>query len=148
LIAYLDPSALVKLFLDEDESGLAREVWRSDVPAVTSRISQVELACAIEAAVRDARLSRGDVDPGVVDGTVLWSRADAVEADPVVIGTAAILGMRHGLRGFDAVHVASAVELSELDPVLVSWDTAQRRAARVEGLLVYPDGTITEPPPP
>lgn len=139
MIAYFDASALVKLFLDEDESDIARDVWRSEVAVATSRISQVELACAIEAAVREARLRRVEVHAGIADGTFLWRRADVLEADSVVVDTAALIGTRHGLRGFDAVHVASALELSELDPILVSWDRAQRRAAVAEGLRIYPD---------
>jgi hypothetical protein len=138
VIAYLDASALVKLFLDENDAELARDVWESELPVATARISQAELACALEAAVRNRRLGRGRVERGIGDGTFLWGRADAVEANDRVVDIASRLGMRHGLRGIDAVHVASALNLISLDPVLVSWDADQRRAAAAEGLPVYP----------
>jgi len=141
VIAYLDASALVKLFLDEDDADLARGVWESELPVATARVSQAELACALEAAVRNRRLGRGRVEQGIHDGTFLWNRADAIEANAKVVDAASRLGMHHGLRGIDALHVASALKLLPLDPVLVSWDDHQRRAAAAEGLPVYPETT-------
>ena len=139
MIAYFDASALVKLFLDEADSDLARHVWGSGVHAATSRVSHAELACALAAAVRNGRHSQPVVDEDVVDGTFLAERADFVEADAGVVDTAAVVGVRHGLRGMDAIHVASAMQLADFGPTLVSWDEDQRAAARAEGLPVYPE---------
>jgi len=140
VIAYFDASALVKLFLDEADSDLARHVWGSGVHAATSRVSHAELACALAAAVRNnGRHSQSVVDEDVVDGTFLAERADFVEADASVVDTAAVVGVRHGLRGVDAIHVASAMQLADFGPTLVSWDERQRAAARAEGLPVYPE---------
>ena len=141
LIAYFDASALVKLFLDEVDSDLARHVWGSGVRVTTSRVSHAELACALAAAVRTGRHPRGAVDSEVVDGTFLGERADYIEADARVVNTAAVVGVRHGLRGVDAIHVASAMQLADFGPMLVSWDERQRQAARAEGLPVYPETT-------
>lgn len=52
--------------------------------------------------------------------------------------SAAEIGVRNHLSALDALHVASALELREADPVVVSWDEDQRRAATAEGLPVYP----------
>jgi predicted nucleic acid-binding protein len=142
VIAYLDASALVKLFLDEPDSDVARGVWESGVLLATSRVSHVELACALAAAVRAGRYERGAVDADVVDGTFLAANADLVEADAGIIDAAAVVGVRHGLRSGDAIHVVSAMQLADFDPTMVSWDERQRRAARAEGLVVYPE-TIT-----
>jgi len=141
VIAYFDSSALVKLFLVEEGSGAARDVWDSGIHVATSRISQAELSCALAAAVRDRRYARERVDDHVVDGTFLHDRAVIVEASPDVVGVASTIGVRHRLRGVDAVHVASALELTDLGPTLVSWDERQRQAARAEGLRVYPETT-------
>ena len=140
MIAYLDASVLAKLFLEEHGTEIAREVWESELPVATARISHTELACALGAAIRDARLNRGAVREGVVDGTFLWGRAVAVEANTRVVHIAARLGMRHKLGALDAVHVASVCSLRDLDPVLVSWDARQRQAAVAEGIPVYPEG--------
>lgn len=141
MIAYFDSSALVKLFLDEADSDVAWQVWGSRVRVATSRVSHAELACAVAAAVRAGRGATDAVDADVVDGTFLEARADLVEADPEVVGSAAVLGIRHGLRGLDAIHVASARKLTGFGAVLVSWDERQRAAARAEGLPVYPETT-------
>ena len=138
MIAYFDASALVKLFLDEDGAEHAREVWHSGIHLATSRISQAELACGMAAAVRGRRYPRERLGAGVVDGRFLRERATIVEADAGIVDAASTVGVRHGLRGVDAIHVASALELIELDPTLVSWDERQRRAAAAEGLPVYP----------
>ena len=141
MIAYLDVSALVKLFIDESDSDVARDVWESGVLLATSRISHPELACALAAAVRNGRYRRDAVDADVVDGTFLGESADFVEANAGVVDTAALVGIRHGLRGMDAIHVASALQLTSFGPVLVSWDERQREAAQAEGLSVYPETT-------
>ncbi len=141
MIAYVDSSALVKLFLDERDSVVAREMWDSGVPLATSRVSHAELACALAAAVRSGRDSRGDVDPDVVDGGFLHRNANLVEVDEEVVNDAAVVGVRHGLSGLDAIHVASGLKLSQFAPMFVSWDDRQRAAARAEGLPVYPETT-------
>ncbi len=136
MIAYFDSSALVKLFLPEPGSEQARRVWQSGIPLATSRVSHAELACALAGGVRGGRSP--SLDPGVVDGTFLRESADLIEADDRVITAAAVLGTRHGLRGMDAIHLSSALRLADLEPLVVSWDNRQRRAARAEGLPVYP----------
>ena len=138
MIAYFDTSALVKLFLDEPGAEQAREVWESGIPLATSRLSQAELACGIAAAVRDRRYPRARLDAGILRGAFLRDRAALVEAHAAVVDAAAIVGARHGLRGMDALQLASALELRVLEPTLVSWDARQRRAAGAEGLPVYP----------
>jgi predicted nucleic acid-binding protein len=141
VIAYLDSSALVKLFIDEPGSDIARGVWESGALLATNRIAHAELACALGTAVRADRYEPRAVDPGVIDGTFLSERADLIEADAVVVDLAAVVGVRHGIRGMDAIHVASAMQLVEFGSTLVSWDERQRAAALAEGLPVYPETT-------
>lgn len=139
MIAYFDSSALLKLFLPESGSAEAQRVWASGIRCTTSRFAHAELACALGAAVRQGRLARPDA--GAVDGTFLRRNADLIEADDGIVTGAAVLGVKHGLKGLDAIHVSSALSLRELDPLVVSWDDRQRRAARAEGLPVYPETT-------
>jgi predicted nucleic acid-binding protein len=44
-----------------------------------------------------------------------------------------------GLRGYDAVHLATAMELGDEDVVMVTWDADLREAARQMGLAVVAD---------
>ena len=138
MIAYLDTSALVKLFLDEDGYEVVRELWVGDTPVSTTGIGQTELACALAAAVRDRRFAPQRLTGDVIDGTFLRERVEIVATDADLLASASRLGVSHRLRAFDAIHVASALVLRDADPVVVSWDDDQRIAARAEGLPVYP----------
>lgn len=138
MIAYVDASMLVKLFVDEEGADVARDLWLSDAPMATARISQIEVACALGAAVRAGRADPDVAGAATLGGDFLWQRADAVEASALVVDEAACIGYRRGLRAVDALHVASALALGPLGPALVSWDRAQREVAAAEGLPVYP----------
>lgn len=138
MIAYLDTSAMVKLFLVEDGSELVRELWEGDTPVSTAGISQTELVCALAAAARDGRFGAEQLSEDVIDGTFLRERAEVVAADAGLLVSASRLGVAHHLRALDAIHVASALVLRDTDPILVSWDEDQRNAARAEGLSPYP----------
>jgi predicted nucleic acid-binding protein len=54
--------------------------------------------------------------------------------DAALAQAAGELGQRHALRGYDAVHLASAIAIEDPDLVMVTWDfdlaaaTAQHRA--------------------
>lgn len=137
MIAYLDASAVAKLFVEEAGSRRMRELWQSDVPASTSELTIVELACTLAAASRARRLSI-ELVPSVLDGTFVADRVVLLSADTAVVRAAAAVGAERGLRALDAIHVASALLLEDADPTLVSWDERQRRAAAAEGLYVYP----------
>jgi predicted nucleic acid-binding protein len=138
VIAYLDASALVKLFLVETGSEEMAELWASDVAVATSVVSQTELTCALAAAVRDRRFDAERLDATIVDGSVIRERSELVATDSDLIRSASGLGARHRLRAIDAIHVASALVVIDASPTLVSWDPNQRRAAEAEGLPVYP----------
>jgi uncharacterized protein len=137
VIAYLDTSAVAKLFLEEVGSAQMRELWYSDVPASTSELTIVELVCTLAAASRAGRLK---VEPGprVLDGSFVGERVVLLPADTAVVRGAAALGAENRVRALDAIHVASALLLEDADPTLVSWDERQRHAAAAAGLLVYP----------
>ena len=55
-----------------------------------------------------------------------------------VVRHAGDLAERHALRGYDAVHLASALAAAADDAVLVTWDDDLGRAARAEGLAIVP----------
>jgi predicted nucleic acid-binding protein len=139
VIAYFDSSALLKLLLSESGSAEAKRVWKSGIRRSTSRVAHAELACALGAAVRQGRLAHAEAS--AVDGTFLRGNADLIEADDSIVTGAAVLGVRHGLKGLDAIHISSALSLRDLDPLVVSWDVRQRAAALAEGLPVYPETT-------
>jgi len=60
---------------------------------------------------------------------------DYIDVTEPTVRRAGDLADRHALRGFDAVHVASAAEIG-IGTVLVTWDKDVARAAHLEGLQV------------
>lgn len=135
MILYLDTSSLVKLYVEEDGSDVVRE-WVEEAEAVaTSRVTYPE---ALSAFTR--RWNRGDL----TDEEMSLARESLAGDWPIFIllpvdeRRAGGLVIEHLLRGFDAVHLAAAKDLSELFPaeevVFSAFDGALLRAARSEGL--------------
>jgi predicted nucleic acid-binding protein len=68
---------------------------------------------------------------------------DSLEAiDPAwqIVQRAGGLAEQHALRGYDAVHLATALEVLGEDDVLVTWDDDLARAAQATGLAVVGSG--------
>lgn len=124
---YLDSSALVKLIFEEDESG-ALEGWlgeRHEVPKISSELATIEL-------VRTCR--RRDANAVGVARQVL-AGLDLVPMTVDLIEQAAIVGPAE-LRSLDAIHLASALAISEEVSAFVAYDTRLRAAAVDAGLEV------------
>lgn len=118
MILYLDTAALVPLLVEEAASRRCEELWDAADAVVTSRITYVEAAAA---AAQAYRLGRLDVAGHAVALSGLdrrWSQIDRLPVDDEIIATAATLAHDHALRGYDAVHCASALLVA--DPALVA----------------------------
>lgn len=70
---------------------------------------------------------------------------DALGAELVIVGVDEALAQRAGeladeraLRGYDAVHLASALALGAAETILVTWDRDLSDAAAGAGLAVAP----------
>jgi uncharacterized protein len=126
---YLDASALVKLVHAEPESAALR-TFAADADLLSSELVLTEVPRAIRRAAAD--------DPGLplerliaVAGAVLDAVA-LVPLDRALLAAAGALS-EPGLRAFDAIHVAAAVDVSPID-AFVSYDQRQSAAARLAGL--------------
>lgn len=134
---YLDTSALVKLYVDEEGSPLVRMAVDQAEVVATSAIANVEARAAF---VR--RRHEGGISAGVYRGMVRdldrdWARYLLVEVTDAIIRKGARLAESHRLRAYDAVHLASAaaVHARLAGPVIfASWDLGLEKAARREGL--------------
>jgi predicted nucleic acid-binding protein len=123
---YLDTSALVKLVRAERESA-ALTAWlqeRTDVPLVSSTLAEVELARAVGAAEPTSLLRV----PGVLGALEL------IEIDAMVRASAAALAPA-SLRTLDAIHLATALELTADLQALVTYDKRLGVAAAEAGLV-------------
>jgi len=133
---YLDTSALLKLYVDEEGSTLVRRVMEDARFIATSVVAYVEARAAL---VR--RRHQGDLSPVgyrrlVRDLEGDWSRFLTVEVSDSILREGARLSEVHRLRAYDAIHLASAnaVHGQVVEPFLFGcWDHDLEKAARREG---------------
>lgn len=122
---YADTSALAKLVVAEAETpALRRWISEQSAPLVTNSIGVVELRRLA------ARVSRQAVDTA----TLLLGRIDRLVLTPTALALAAQLPAAE-VRTLDALHIASAAELVELQVVL-TYDRRMAEAAAGYGLPV------------
>jgi predicted nucleic acid-binding protein len=134
-VLYLDSSALVKLYLRETESQAVEALVQGHEPLLfTSIVAYPEVLSTLVRALRAHRISKPDHELAKRRFLRDWSRLNVVELNPSVLGPAAALIESHGLRGFDAVHLCSALWLGL--PDFLCFDRRLREAARNEGLTV------------
>jgi predicted nucleic acid-binding protein len=135
LIAYVDTSALVKLLIDEPDTSVAGRAWEAADLRIASVLVYPEARAAIGAGRRARRLTRADADAAVNDLEGRWEEIHRIDVTPPLAHAAGLIADRDGLRGADAVHLATALGASDgTDLLLLTWDGALARAARRHGL--------------
>lgn len=141
MMLYLDTSALVKLYVDEPMSQeLTVAVDDADAIA-TSLLAYAEARAAFARARREARLSAHIYRQIVEAFAEDWTRYITVEVTDRLVKDAGELAAHRGLRGYDALHLASALVLRDQAPLDVSFlafDRALMVAARREALRIHP----------
>ena len=135
---YFDSSALIKLLLEEDGSRLSLELWAAADAAASSRLAYPEVRAALAAARRARRMDADTYVAAKEEWERLWSEIRVVEPAPVVLSAAGDLADSQALRGYDAVHLASALRLGLADVIMVAWDERLRSAAMCLGLGTAP----------
>ena len=134
---YLDTSALVKFYVEEEGSPLVRMAVEQAEVVGTSAIAYVEARAAFVRRRHEGRISAGVYRGIVRDLDRDWARYLLVEVTGAIIRQSARLAESHRLRAYDAVHLASAAavrgRLVEA-VVFASWDLRLEKAASREGL--------------
>jgi uncharacterized protein len=97
-----------------------------------------EARAALERARRMRGLSRSRLSSARRRIEVLWAAVDGLEVTEGLTRLGGDLAERHGLRAYDAVHLASAVSVADADLVLVAADGDLLSAARSLGIATTP----------
>lgn len=138
--ACFDSSAFVKLLVEEDGSDHAERIWNEADNVVASRLALPEVSAGLAAARRAGRLDDSALSAARRHWSRFWAATDVIElTDPVATDACRLAG-RLVLGGADAVHLASALTLQAVDPVLVTWDRRLAAAAASAGIAVTPSG--------
>jgi uncharacterized protein len=108
VITYIDTSTLIKLLIDEVGTTEAGQIWDEPDVLVSARLGHVEARAALAAAARQGWISADILRSAVQGLEVLWSQVSVAEIDDDLMRLAGDLAATHGLRGYDAVHLAAA----------------------------------------
>ncbi len=134
MIAYFDTSAVVPLVVAEAGSARAATLWDGADRAVSVRLVYPDGRAALAQAQRLGRLTVRQLRAAVREFEARYQELDLVELDDVLARRAGHLAELHGLRGYDAVHLAAADRVRDPDLVVVAGDRELLTAAAAEGM--------------
>jgi len=123
----------------EAGSELAAELWDTQLRAASSMLCYPEGRAALAAGRRARRLSKSSHGRALEQFELLYSELVLVGIDAQLARQAGELSETLQLRGYDAVHLASALALGS-DTALVTWDRDLKRAAELSGCAVASAG--------
>lgn len=123
---------------DEPGSELAAELWDRAESVVSSQLVYPEARAAAAAAHRRRRITSTTLRRAVDRIDELCTELDVIGLDPDLAHSAGDLAEAHGLRGYDAVHLATALSVESDSMLLATWDGDLARAAVAAGCSVSP----------
>jgi uncharacterized protein len=131
---YLDSSAIVKRYVAEAGSTFVQAAIHRDPYVATTILSAVEVRAAFAAADRAGRIAHHVT----LVATFLrdWTAYITISIDAAIVASAGDLAEKHGLRGYDAVQLACALEAAGKTAGVPfgTFDRALSSAAAAEGL--------------
>ena len=134
MILYLDTSSLVKLYVEEPGSAEVRAVVEEAELVTTSVVAYAEARAALARRQRERSLTRSEHGRAKAALAEDWPRILSLEVTEGLSRTAGDLAERHRLRGFDAVHLCSYLQVADEFPTesvsFSSADATLNRAAR------------------
>ena len=131
---YFDTSSLIKLVLAEDGSREAQRAWDSAGARVASVALIAESRAAVAAAHRSGRVDSERYPMVIDDLTGLWHQIDGIVLTEELAARAGELAEFCALRGYDAIHLASAEAILDDGDVMVVSDTRLAGAAASIGI--------------
>ncbi len=135
MIVYFDTSAFLPLVVSEPGTEIALRLWREADRVISSRLVVVESAAALAQAQRLGRIAPDDDGPVQSEAGSLVHELTLIDVTMDVVEHAARLAVSRALRGYDAVHLATATLLGATEVVFASGDRRLLTAASAEGLI-------------
>lgn len=136
---YLDTSALIKRFVAEKGSLLVQTLVKRKGPIATAKIAYAEVYAGLTRKLREGHLSDAQYALACRQFDADWQAYIRVELHDDILFLARDLIRRHPLKGFDAVHLASAISLKNAlgeDITFAAADERLLRAAEAEDLNI------------
>ena len=141
MVVYLDTSSLAKLYVEEDDSPTIENLVKASTVTVTSLIAYVEVRSAFARRFREKAFSAKEYKRIVSSFGKDWEDYMRIQITEGIVTQAGDLAEKHGLRGFDAIHLSSAMALREelSSPVLFSCTDKNLQIASRHESLVQPE---------
>lgn len=139
MILYLDTSALVKLYVEENGSAEVRTAAKSADVLATHLLAFVELNGGISRMERERRLSAAQASRVKRKFAANWPSYLRIGLDQPLMDRAVHMARAFGLRAYDSVHLASADHLlkhAEGPVAFACFDRKLNQAAEVLGLAL------------
>lgn len=141
MILYLDTSALVKRYFRETCSDEVISGWKSATQIVTSFVAYAETMASMYRKKREVSIADTLIREAINSFHQDWESFIRVEVSDELNGYIDRVVEEYPLRGFDAIHLASAMVIHERLPedfVFACFDNRLSRAAQSEGFEVFP----------
>jgi len=141
MILYLDSSAIVKQYVLELGSPEVQDATARSAVNGTAVVSRAEVTAAFRKGVRAGALREQDAKVLKRDFDRAWPNLVRTRITERLARYAANVAWTYGLRGYDSIHLASAVALQQsLGQAvnLATFDRALWTAARSVGLDPFP----------
>ena len=142
MIVYLDASALVKRYVAETGSAEVLELIGKAEAVGTVVISRAEVAAALAKASSIQVLPRDEAVSAFKVFNRDWENLVRLRMTEGLVSRAASLAWEYGLRGYDAVHLASALFWQDMLGAAItvaSYDRQLWEAVKANGLIAWPE---------
>jgi predicted nucleic acid-binding protein len=145
MILYADTSALVKKYVREAGSEAVLTYFAGFETTATAALTLIEMAAALTKAARMGWVDETASQKTWRDFLAHWPAYIRMPISAGVVERAARLAWTHGLRAYDAAHLACAqvcLEVVGEELVFACYDRRLRAAASAEGLRVWPEDDL------
>lgn len=141
MIIYWDTSALIKLYVQEIGTVDVDQLIKQADLSGTALICHVEIAATLAKLVRMKSLRQKIAQIAFQNFLSDWPTLIQIQINQPLLTQASTLAWSHGLRGYDAIHLASAYTWQSLLDETVTFATYDRLlwdAAQTLGIAVFP----------
>lgn len=133
---YLDTSALIKRYIWEAGSEQVRQLFKDKAMIITSKVAYPEVYAALTRRMREGDLTRDQHRQVCRLFEREWPAYLIVEVHDEILRLSRDLIEKYPLRGFDAIHLASAKSIGKQLKTLITFGGADQRlleSAEAEG---------------
>jgi len=144
MILYLDTSALLKKYFRETGSDEVITRWKDATGIVTSSVAYAEALASIHRKKRDLKFNNDIFKKIIHLFRRDWNSLIRVDVTDELNDWIDKMVSHYPLRGFDAIHLASALIVHDRLPekfLFACYDNNLLQAAQSAGLQTLPEGT-------